>query len=729
MNIKFKSFSMLLAMAAALSMTACKEENLAGGQINPEEDGQSLFISAAISLPTSVGTRSTTDDYPENGTGETNSNEENDSEYGYDYENDVRSMILLFATPDHKYVTHSVVKGIETVPAGSKFNFQVDGEIKYSALEAAYDETTGVFSQGTEVKVYAFCNYTAQLLNELATTKLGDTTWVDFSGTVYEAASPAGHTPAITNTIWASRSFLMSNAAEFTTEFPKTVKDWTEYADRSTPFDVTNGDAIKVERTAARIDFRDGSEDPKNAPNTYNLYVKPSDDDNLNLFSVKLTRMALVNMSNEYYYLRRVSDDGTQTGKNWELSGREYQKGLFGQENFFANYVVDVNAGVKKQSAPGIAGITPATASTYFNFPLYAEEKNEETGYFDYNIAAWYVDNISEVTKGTVDTWAGSVDNRYHIWRYVTENTIPAGPENQQTVLSTGVIFKGSIIAGEDIAESYIENVEGEVEGERYVSELVEEALTAAKLHLEYKKTVNNAEVDFETATEYNYPVLYSYDNMLWAGIDDLVRGAIREGANSPLYFDVQNTLNNWYLVYTPLTAKDIEEGKMIEGEFKYSATDPTAGEGQKVQKLNIEIYNDIEIAGTNESGFGACKIVELVDATFKKHAAKDNHITVYEVSNENDGEGWGYYCYYFYWNRHNDNEKSGEMGPMEFATVRNNVYKLAVTKIGQLGHPRLPGNDPDPVDPNDPDEEPLRYFRVEVEVLPWVVRENNIEF
>ncbi|MDE6771030.1 MAG: fimbria major subunit, partial [Muribaculaceae bacterium] len=59
----------------------------------------------------------------------------------------------------------------------------------------------------------------------------------------------------------------------------------------------------------------------------------------------------------------------------------------------------------------------------------------------------------------------------------------------------------------------------------------------------------------------------------------------------------------------------------------------------------------------------------------------------------------------------------------MEFATVRNNVYKLKVTNINRWGNP---GDKP--TDPDDPDENPEVYFRVRVEVLPWVVRINNIE-
>lgn len=92
------------------------------------------------------------------------------------------------------------------------------------------------------------------------------------------------------------------------------------------------------------------------------------------------------------------------------------------------------------------------------------------------------------------------------------------------------------------------------------------------------------------------------------------------------------------------------------------------------------------------------------------------------------DADG-NYPVYYYYWNRHNDNLKPYEMGNMEFAVVRNNVYKLAVTKISQFGHPEDETGDPDPVDPSNPDEQVRHYFQVSVKVLPWTVRVNDIEF
>ena len=87
------------------------------------------------------------------------------------------------------------------------------------------------------------------------------------------------------------------------------------------------------------------------------------------------------------------------------------------------------------------------------------------------------------------------------------------------------------------------------------------------------------------------------------------------------------------------------------------------------------------------------------------------------------------YEVLYYYWNRHNDNNNNGSMGPMEFAVVRNNVYKLSVTGVDKFGHPTDPDDDPDPENPEDPDEEDDVYFKVAVEVLPWVVRINDIEF
>lgn len=128
----------------------------------------------------------------------------------------------------------------------------------------------------------------------------------------------------------------------------------------------------------------------------------------------------------------------------------------------------------------------------------------------------------------------------------------------------------------------------------------------------------------------------------------------------------------------------------------------------------NTTLANPSLAAAYNEAmkgGYTDAKAVAAGFTIFKPNADKK-----YEVL-------------YYYWNRHNDNDNNGSMGPMEFAVVRNNVYKLSVTGVNKFGHPTNPSDDPDPENPEDPDEEDDVYFKVAVEVLPWVVRINDIEF
>lgn len=125
---------------------------------------------------------------------------------------------------------------------------------------------------------------------------------------------------------------------------------------------------------------------------------------------------------------------------------------------------------------------------------------------------------------------------------------------------------------------------------------------------------------------------------------------------------------------------------------------------------------------GTDAALTGAYEAVKA-DPTDLAACAKAG-FTVYTP----DGSG-NYPVYYYYWNQHDDNNDPFAMGDMEFAVVRNNVYKLAVTSIGQFGHPENPEGDPDPVDPENDDEQVRHYFQVSVKILPWTVRVNDIKF
>lgn len=76
-----------------------------------------------------------------------------------------------------------------------------------------------------------------------------------------------------------------------------------------------------------------------------------------------------------------------------------------------------------------------------------------------------------------------------------------------------------------------------------------------------------------------------------------------------------------------------------------------------------------------------------------------------------------GYRCYYKYWIRHLDNFKPTEMGVMEFGIVRNNLYRMLITSVSDLGD-----GTPE-ITPDTPDEGET-YLKVVLNVKPWIVRD-----
>ena len=747
MKLRFKTFSMLLAAGATLALTGCKDDMMGDDQLAQEYNGKYYHITTGIALP-GTGTRSATDgDYDDegnetNGGGQTNSDQKpTDYEYGWAYENEIRTMILLYTNSNDEYIAHSVISGLTKAPEEnitSNYDYVVVGEVKHQDLEDAYtkgalkDYDPEATDGSGEIHVYAFCNYTDRLASLFAGAGIETkNTWREWEGIINEDASPIGHTPSIQNTIWAPRSFLMTNARIANVKFPAELSEWDNYADKSTPWILNsdgtqkkeNADAdpdpIYVERTAARIDFRDGSDEETPA----NTYVITTDDYSygdwntdepgtgaLEVVNIELTRMALVNMSKEFYYLRRVSPNGTNAG--WVYGGVETRVG--GR----TPYVVDNDYTFKTGG-----GYNIEYAEKAFNFPLFRKLTAEEiaaknakrrivgwdptdiaiddiqkptTDPYTYNYEGWYCDIINDVLNNDLhdkDTWNGS---KYNIWRYVTENTLPSA-DAQQVQQSVGVVFKGRIAPGKDA-----ENVTNDKIYE-YISKKAVDVL-------------NNVD-----ETKANSPLLYSFENRLFSGYLDIITAANNiDGEASTLYGAVSRILNKWHAQKT--------------GENSYTFNyDPTSQKEDDMLdvKMAYLILTADNQTYTDKEGNTYKIDSNLTDDIFRTYAPGQN-IAVYQASVEKDKDGkdvWGYYCYYFYWNRHNDNQKSGLMGPMEFATVRNNVYKLAVTKIDRLGHPTTPDDDPDPVEEKDPDEPPTNYMRVDVEVLPWVVRVNDIEF
>lgn len=156
------------------------------------------------------------------------------------------------------------------------------------------------------------------------------------------------------------------------------------------------------------------------------------------------------------------------------------------------------------------------------------------------------------------------------------------------------------------------------------------------------------------------------------------------------------------------------------------------------IYAFNGIIYGDLAMLKKSVKANPVSTLAETFKAAFKVQEITDEALALVKDDLESttkggftiyrpDAKDGKYYVYYPYYNRHNDNGNNTVMYPMEFSVVRNNIYKIAVANIMEFGHPGDPGDDPDPEDPDDPDETPKTYFRVQVQVLPWVVRINNI--
>lgn len=203
---------------------------------------------------------------------------------------------------------------------------------------------------------------------------------------------------------------------------------------------------------------------------------------------------------------------------------------------------------------------------------------------------------------------------------------------------------------------------------------------------------------------------------------------------------DQNHTLNDYYVWQyckeNTIPGADIQENGISTGivfKGQLSGDLVTAADGDPIYVFDNILYgtwDKVVAAAAQDNASEAFKFAVSVcnDNGEAKEAATLAAAGFTGFSADEDGN---YYTYYYYWNRHNDNGNNTAMGKMEFAVVRNNVYKLCVDEIGKYGHPTPGGDDPDPdkPTPEDPDEEGEYYFKVTVKVLPWVVRVNHIEF
>lgn len=600
--------------------------------VNPEKSKDVVYVNVQVQLPTA-------NINADNENNKTDSDGSTSNTATKEHENRVNNVLLVLADKDDKFIACGEQASL-TALNKAKGTIGTVQKIDKAALATYYKED-GTLDEGKDrIHIYAFCNPTNEL-KDLFKEHFMLKEWIHKTENITEDAN--GNIIR-GETVWGGKDhqhgFLMSTAdrASIEKSIPQKMEHWEKHTQKDTPFnfsgtnrqdptqkEINNEGNIRVERAVARIDFKDGS---KNGDQTYLL---GNDKGNATL-KVKLTKMALVNMSRDFYYLRRVSDDGTNADAL--ICGTEYSHGPQ------TNYVVDTDAAIKNGVTRNIDKGYPF--KDYFNFCL----GNYEGGNWHIDATArsqWYTSLISKVIKNN--------GKGYHTWRYVTENTIP-GIEMQQNGITTGIVLKGQIMATDK------------------ASRKLQDAIANAK---------------GDPAKD---PILYSYANTLYVTWEEVREKAFLAEESGRFYKAVFGN--------TPKNRLAIKSN----GQAAVYSADKTSPDylWQKWHEQNIDN--------------------KAFQADFRK-AAKKAQFTLYQSSTD-DYDAAGYYCYYFCWSRHNDNQDNNVMGPMEFAIVRNHIYKLSVTGINRLGHPRISENDPTPITPDTPDEKDSHYLTLSVEVAPW---------
>ena len=262
---------------------------------------------------------------------------------------------------------------------------------------------------------------------------------------------------------------------------------------------------------------------------------------------------------------------------------------------------------------------------------------------------------------------------------------------------------------------------------------------------------VGGAEVptNWVVDTDWSNKVAANFDAQLeapstwtWTSLASLTTNDNYEGDYKIWCYAKENTIPGIDAQKHNVSTGVVFKAELAAGEGASTEVKAAMAAKKRIYVFNNVLYgagSDVKAAAeagtdaTLQAAYNQAATGVVADAEPTGAAAAAAGFTGYSA--KEDGK---YYNYYYYWNRHNDNLDNNVMGIMEFAVVRNNVYKLAVNSINRFGHPTPPDPsnpdpdpepDPDPVDPDDPDESVNYYFNVTVKVLPWTVRINNIEF
>lgn len=438
--------------------------------------------------------------------------------------------------------------------------------------------------------------------------------------------------------------------------------------------------AIPIHRIVARIDMNWKNTKFKIDENGTSTVVEPNSPGVHEpvtgaKYTVTLDGAAIVNMSKHYMLFQETgkpaytsNQGGTSTTvpAQWNIFGPE-KDGMGDETEYF--YVRDPFGTEKEDDHSGnyffssLSGIDP-TNTEIKNHSDYTFRTFEEMCEFETTAERTEYDNkySDQETK----------NEDYGIFQYVLPNSVH-NASKQHKDNSTGVIYRAEIGDNENITTA-LNKLTGEV-------------------------TRND---------------VYAYKNEIYGDYATFRTYALNEENKSTYETLLFNLI---WESYANDLVKDIAE---LTEKIK-SETDADKKTELEEEKEALEM--DLSIIKEEHFNFDKSR----VDPDRFRDAALKNGVRTYSAVKDSENENkYHYYCYYYYWIHHNDNGLGNVMAPMEYAIVRNYVYKLSVNKIFDLGYPEIPTDDPDPLDPKEEVEKNNLRMEVLTRILPWGVRTDD---
>lgn len=355
-------------------------------------------------------------------------------EYGQDSENYVSKILVVLTTKnesgDYIFLTYDEADAMGGDQITPDHENGTVNELKYTlnfSAKTMNPDALGVAGDAErDIYVFAFCNPTARLRTIVSNWTSGESKFNGNSTGLIDKD----------NTIWNEKNFLMTNC-----HIPEAVTLPSRSSlvqNNNTPEKAFNLGTVHVKRVAARFDFALGG---KNADNKYE--IKNTTGEGL-MGTVELTDMAMFNIANNFYYLPR-------TNTQWDWNGTTTLCG-----DLESGYVMSYN-----QNNFKTGNLSSSNYKQYYFANLIGNEfkpgntDDRTAGSTALNWTSIRPDDWNKKTQDSNDGWTWDPKNDYRIWRYATENTIPAadaqnGTAAQKIGITTGVVFKGTFTPAND---------------------------------------------------------------------------------------------------------------------------------------------------------------------------------------------------------------------------------------------------------------------------------------